>query len=1387
MPEPLTAIARVNPRKLPDTLKEGIADAVLTSLTHRLSGVGEHGGAVFGTRPRNAFASGFLVPQSQLTDGDEVTASIRISGHGIDLLVAAALPGPIHVQPSAALYVRVFPTAQEIREHPNCDPKFTLRKQVEVQRRTITRDREREELSKLPKGRKDPKWPEISFHIRKAIHQELGIPFDAGHLDEPDTESAEGISDSAPDDPQEVAPSFSGRTNLPDHLANEAAVPQKWHRLELALPPFEFHLDRVGLAVAAANKAIELAISDRLKLWAADTSAPTGGASYGYRRAQGIRPSDIVGWPGYLTRAATHPVVLPKLALEWDVEVTPDFLNDDCVALHIALENKSEDPATNETETAVFQVQLEVSLPQAGHRALMLDRVKPSYRYYRYLAYPALGYNAGVVSRLVGEQIVLTTTWAPRFTLPRLEPRSLPGIVTNLEALSKPDCIAGLLALPAKYETWLGDVGGYPFAEGIAAADIDLIARERTKFEADLRNWGRELEAIRVGIAILERSRAAWSAAGPQGSPLGAPFEAWLAMNEAMAGVGKAKGYEDWRLFQLAFILATLPALVTRIPEFHDFYTPQVAESSNAVTLLYFATGGGKSEAFFGLLMYALFLDRLRGKERGITALVRYPLRLLTLQQAKRTAVSLAQAELVRRRRNHPGEPFSIGFWVGSSNTPNSLRDEEVRALPDVTKHPAAGEPGLLKQPPYLRALEKWNKLTRCPFCGGPTGLRRFPARGGMVGHLCLTDSCEWHHPFTDATPLPFFIVDDDIYDFAPTVLLGTVDKLALLGQSQRTIRRFLGMFGFAPGYIPATERLYAPDHRATGELSMPKGKRPFAGLFPIYQDGEKRYFDPFPALLIQDEAHLLDESLGTFAGLFETAMDTALGNLGPLLGDQVAFEPGSRTLRRIKIVAASATVADPERQMRNIYQRATTIQFPYPGPDLYTSFYAQPRRRPPDEVALLGNLSHDTEQWSHWSRIYCSILTNGHTHTVTVVETLAHFHTTITELFEAFRSGDVARVQTGKRHLLATLSDTPLTPSRRRAVEMAEAGDIATLLDLHRIALTYVTNKKGGDQIIAAESTEFDKKHRARGFAGYRLDTALITGAVDAGHIQAVIDRAEARAAVGATFSDLNDVLRSIVATSAVSHGVDVEELNSMFFAGVPSDVAEYIQASSRVGRAHVGFCVLLPTPHRARDRYIVEVQDIFHRFLERMIVPAAIDRWAEKAVERVVASFLQTYLCGLRAIRATAEAADGEKGRQRTYRLTQDAKDMAHEPGSSFKRDVGDFIEGAVGLRSSYAPQDADHYRGLIRMRLNDIFDDMELTRFSGSELRKFLAQRNVELRPMLSLRDVDKPGRIVPSDRDGRDRDRVNDKQITRAMRFIRRGTGATIDDDEETAEE
>ena len=1022
-------------------------------------------------------------------------------------------------------------------------------------------------------------------------------------------------------------------------------------------------------------------------------------------------------------------------------------------------------------------------MPAIDHQFLSLDRVKPSYRYNEYLKYPALGFNGGVTLATDGTLHRLSTTWAPRYVLPRIIPTD-GAVERNIEKLAQADCVTGMKPLISAYERWLAGIEKHPVDKGLSGPNaIEQLAAEREKLFLDLAAWRRELDAIRCGLEILEKSREHWSGPGIQNSPLGIPFEAWVSMNAAMAKVAKGKGYNEWRLFQLAFILTSIPAFATRIPEFHSFYSPDVAQYADAVTLLYFSTGGGKSEAFLGLLAFVLFLDRLRGKHRGVSALMRYPLRLLTLQQARRTFAVMGAAEEVRHSRGHPGDPFSLGFWVGGSNTPNWHSEDGYDEVPRDSEVAPDAESKYRDAQPYKSARERWLKLSSCPFCGSKgdslLALRRHSGNGAnALGHYCVAakEKCSWNARFVNPTPLPFYIVDEDIYDLAPSVLLGTVDKLAAIGQSQGTIRKFFGMFGFAPLVETDSNRLCVPMRIKDWDGRPGSGTR---ALFPSFASGERIFFDPFPALLIQDEAHLLDESLGTFSGLFESALEAAFDQLAPLLKGHLSYEPDSTVRRKIKVIAASATVSEPQRQMRNIYQRDNTVQFPYPGPTLYDSFYATPLQpdTSPDDVERATISSGDVELRSHWARIYASILTNGHRHTVAMASVLGHYHVMITGLYERLRSENSEMQEAARTELIQWVSDSPLRAQFTRVLANAEIATLLTLVDLHRIALTYVTNKKGGDQVIDTEKVQFEKLHQADGFHHQVLSSELISGAVSAGDIQDIVRRAETRVGVNEPFPELNDTLRSVIATSAISHGIDVEEFNAMFFAGIPSDIAEYIQASSRVGRTHVGFSLLVPVPQRYRDRFVLEIHDIFHRFLERMILPAAVDRWAEKALVRVMPSFFQEYICGMNAIERLSAADDDKKRTSPTYAMASDVRDFLAVPANMKATEA--FMEKALGLSFSPSPEGRNYYRALLKEQLTHYQQDLGVDRLvNATYLVNFFAARNSLLRPMTSLRDVDQPGVIRESVFDASSK-RVADGMTARAMLFIRRGSGADID--------
>jgi hypothetical protein len=331
------------------------------------------------------------------------------------------------------------------------------------------------------------------------------------------------------------------------------------------------------------------------------------------------------------------------------------------------------------------------------------------------------------------------------------------------------------------------------------------------------------------------------------------------------AGAGR------WRPFQIAFLLMSLRAI-----------TESASSDRRTVDLLWFPTGGGKTEAYLGLAAYSLFLRRLRDPEDvGTDVLMRYTLRLLTAQQFQRAARLICAMEILRREQvTDLGEaPFSIGIWLGGSTTPNT-RNEAVSTL-RALQH---GEP----------YVENKFLLDRCPWCKAPMGPRTLRGegkkheqrilgmeqRGNSVGFHCPDARC----PF--GSDLPISVVDEDIYDAPPSFIIGTIDKFAVLA--------------------------WKPEAR---------------GLFGINADGH-RVVGP-PSLIIQDELHLISGPLGSMAGLFEA-----------LVEDLCTDRRQEPVLP--KIVCSTATIRRYREQVRALYRREDAMLFPPPCTRASDSFFAR-------------------------------------------------------------------------------------------------------------------------------------------------------------------------------------------------------------------------------------------------------------------------------------------------------------------------------------------------------------------------------------------------------------------------------------------------------------
>ena len=348
----------------------------------------------------------------------------------------------------------------------------------------------------------------------------------------------------------------------------------------------------------------------------------------------------------------------------------------------------------------------------------------------------------------------------------------------------------------------------------------------------------------------------------------------------------------------------------------------------------------------------------------------------------------------------------------------------------------------------------------------------------------------------------------------------------------------------------------------------------------------------------------------------------------------------------------------------------------------------------------------------------------------------MSALHLTLTEAYGWAGSLDRTDRNRLRAELTFALPPGNLRGRHEAAIRSASDDAVAAAIDLARIVLAYVTNKKGGDSVQAALGEFVPRDHQRAGdapAAAGGVRTGLITGSVEMENIQAIVEQAKPRWKPG----DLVDVerdflgaLRGIVATSAISHGVDIERLNLIVFAGLPSDVAEYVQASSRVGRTHVGVSILVPTPQRPRDVHVVGIHDVFHRFLERMVQPAAVDRWGENAILRVLASALQVKVCAIDHFQRLARARD-DGARARAWDsggIPAISERLTQQNFVATQNDVTLFLRRAVGIddadptRAAYAPRARDWYVELLRQETRKALDDMRSDTWATAAFRTF-----------------------------------------------------------------
>ena len=485
-----------------------------------------------------------------------------------------------------------------------------------------------------------------------------------------------------------------------------------------------------------------------------------------------------------------------------------------------------------------------------------------------------------------GSCSVVRTQWIPEAEVEKVSPSKIDGVELKMDVLSLirdfDDAQEKLSGFVSAYRKWIDDQREQ--LAGLSEKRIEVA-------EALLARAGVAAARIEKGIALLEDQHTR---------------EAFCIANRAMAAQAKKRlaaqrnepeetVIPKWRPFQLAFVLMNLEGIVD----------PTSADRQ-VVDLLFFPTGGGKTEAYLGLAAFTLVLRRLNNpgiSSAGLSVLMRYTLRLLTLDQLGRAAALICALELEREKDVEKlGEwPFEVALWVGRAATPNIMgqkgdnQKETARAKTIAYKNDdRKPSPIPIESCPWCGTKFTKHSFTLLPNPDYPTDLRVH----------CVNRHCDFSG--RNKRPLPIVSVDEPIYRRLPCFMIATVDKFAAMPWTGE-VGKF---FGKAQRYDEKSG-FFGPCSPGVGH-PLPNDE-----LLP-------------PDLIIQDELHLISGPLGTVAGLYETALD----ELSHREIDGKRIGP--------KIVASTATVRRAESQIRALFNRSAVDIFPPPGPNRRDSFFAK-------------------------------------------------------------------------------------------------------------------------------------------------------------------------------------------------------------------------------------------------------------------------------------------------------------------------------------------------------------------------------------------------------------------------------------------------------------
>jgi hypothetical protein len=519
-----------------------------------------------------------------------------------------------------------------------------------------------------------------------------------------------------------------------------------------------------------------------------------------------------------------------------------------------------------------------------------------------------------------------------------------------------------------------------------------------------------------------------------------------------------------------------------------------------------------------------------------------------------------------------------------------------------------------------------------------------FDPATARILHRCGQPGCAFPNGL-----VPVYVVDNDIFRYLPAVIVGTIDKLASLGNQ----RKLALVFGQVDGRCSV--------HGYYKGKCCQKGCNDPARLRPGIPRGLSG-----PTLFVQDELHLLKEGLGTFDAHYETFTQRLEREFGQPLP--------------IKVIASSATIEAFSRQVEHLYGRAQTNarDFPGLGPTLGESFYAETLTYP--QRLLVGLIPHNKTIFN------------------TILEIIEFYHCEVQSL-QGLQAGQ---------------------PSPYGGTMLPGSAQWSALLDLYITSLTYFLSGRELNSIrtdITGDTNPNLLRDRL-----LQLDLYELTSNVTTDEVTRTLEHLQQTARP-------NSIADAVLATSMVSHGVDVDRFNAMIFYGMPRQTAEYIQASSRVGRAHVGIVFTCLHPARERDQSHYSYFAKYHEFLGRMVEPVAINRWARFSIERTLPGLFMAVLLQVLANRS------GGRNVNSFYML--DFLRQRISDGSITPADFIPLLEDAYGVNAIPTGPEKEAFRAEITRRVPQFFDQI----ISAGPNSKFVSGVLIP-QPLSSLRDVDEP---------------------------------------------